>query len=137
MTKSLRRSGDAAQARFLHRILKVPAAYVSRISHQEIRRRCSTLRFSTFIFRAQPRWLGHILRTPPDDPLRRALFEPHSLLRPARPHSFTHRDQRQRMGRPATDGKRWRLHLPLFQTKGFMFVVLNACESSDSQRSLN
>ena len=110
MTKTLRRSIDVAQARFLRRILKVPAAYISRVSHKEIRRRCSTLRFSTFIFRAQLRWLGHILRTPHDDPLRRVLFEPHTPLRPARPPSITHRDQPQRVGRPPTDWAQYLLH---------------------------
>ena len=103
MTKTLRRSIDVAQARFLRRILKVPAAYISRVSHKEIRRRCSTFRFSTFIFRAQLRWLGHILRTPADDPLLRVLFEPHSPLRPARPPSMFRREQRQRVGRPPRD----------------------------------
>ena len=39
----------------------------------------------------------------PDDPLRRVLFEPNSPLRPARPASITHRDQRQRVGRPLAD----------------------------------
>ena len=48
MTKTLRRSIDAAQARFLRRILKIPAAYISRVSHKEIRCRCSTSRFSTY-----------------------------------------------------------------------------------------
>ena len=100
MTKFLRMSIDGRQARFLRRILKVPSAYISRVSRREISRRCSTFSFSTSIFRAQLRWLGHILRTPPDDPLRRVLFEPNSPLRPARPPSITHRDQRQRVGRP-------------------------------------
>ena len=62
--KSLRTSIDGTQACFLRRILKVPAAYISRVSHQEIRRRSSKFRFSNFIFRAQLRWLGRILRTP-------------------------------------------------------------------------
>ena len=42
---------DAAQARYLRRILKLPAAYISRVSHKEVRRRCGTYRFSTSIFR--------------------------------------------------------------------------------------
>ena len=111
MTKTLRRSIDAAQARFLRRILKVPVAYISCVSHKEIRRRCSTFRFSTFIFRAQLRWLGHILRIPPDDPLRRVLFEPHSPLRPARPPSRFRREQRQRVGRPPRDWAQSLFHL--------------------------
>ena len=49
------------------------------------------------------RWLGHILRTPSDDPPLRVLFEPNSPVRPVRPPSVTHREQRQRVGRPPTD----------------------------------
>ena len=37
--------------------------------------------------------------------------------------------------RDLVNGSRWRLHLPLFQTKAFIFVVLSACESSDCQTS--
>ena len=48
---TLQQKIDAAQARYLRRILKLPAAYISRISHQEVRRRCGTYRFSTSIFR--------------------------------------------------------------------------------------
>ena len=59
---ALRKAVDGAQARFLRRILKVPAAYISRVSHATVCRRCSTFRFSTSIFRSQLRWLGHILR---------------------------------------------------------------------------
>ena len=36
---ALRQKIDAAQARYLRRILKQPAAYISRISHEEVRRR--------------------------------------------------------------------------------------------------
>ena len=101
---AIRQKIDAAQARYLRRILKLPAAYISRISHQEVRRRCSTYRFSTFIFRAQLRWLGHILRKPATDPLRRILFEPNSPLNPRRPPSLNpSRPARQRVGRRQTD----------------------------------
>ena len=41
---------DAAQARYLRRILKQPAAYISRISHEEVRRRWGTYRFPTLFF---------------------------------------------------------------------------------------
>ena len=95
---------DAAQARCLRRILKLPAAYISRISHQEVRRRCGTYRFSTFIFRAQLRWLGHILRKPATDPLRQILFEPNSPVNPRRPPSLNpNRFARLRVGRPPID----------------------------------
>ena len=76
---------DGAQARFLRRILKVPASFISRVSHKTVRRRCSTYSFSTFIFRSQLRWLGHILRKPHDHPLRLVLFQPNTDLEPRRP----------------------------------------------------
>ena len=83
---ALRKTIDGVQARLLRRILKVPASFVSRISHATVRRRCSTFRFSTFIFRSQLRWLGHILRKPPNHPLRLVVFEPDIAdLRPRRP----------------------------------------------------
>ena len=34
---------------------------------------------------ASLRWLGHILRKPPDHPLRLVLFQPHTDLEPRRP----------------------------------------------------
>ena len=53
---------------------------------------------------AQLRWLGHILRKPATDPLRRILFEPNSPLNPRRPPSLNpNRPARQRVGRPQTD----------------------------------
>ena len=63
----------------------MPASFISRISHKTIRRRCSTYSFSTFIFRSQLHWLGHILRKPPTDPLRLVLFQPNTDLEPRRP----------------------------------------------------
>ena len=95
---------DAAQARYLRRILKLPAAYISRISRTEVRRRCGTYRFSTSIFRVQLRWSGHILHKPASDPLRRILSEPNPPLNPRRPPSLNpNRPARQRVGRPQTD----------------------------------
>ena len=85
LSPTLIRTIDGSQASFLRRILKVPASFISRVSHKTVRRRCSTLRFSTFIFRSQLRWLGHILRKPPDHPLRLVLFQPHTDLEPRRP----------------------------------------------------
>ena len=90
--------------RFLRRLTKIPAAFFSRISHERVRRRCMTLRFSTFIFRAQLRWLGHILRKPRNDPLKRILFEPRSNFSPIRPISPTpNRPSKRKVGRPPAD----------------------------------
>ena len=48
---ALRKNIDGVQARFLRCILKVPAPFISRISHATVRR-CSTFRFFTFMFRS-------------------------------------------------------------------------------------
>ena len=105
LTQTNRRLVDAAQARFLRRLTKIPAAYYSRVSHEQVRKRCfSTPRFSTFIFRAQLRWLGHILRKPRSDPLKRILFEPHSNFQPINPVSpFPNRPAKKKVGRPHLD----------------------------------
>ena len=102
LSKSTRRLIDSAQARFLRRILKISAAYISRVSHVRVRQRWNTYRFSTFIFRAQLRWLGHILRKPENDPLWKFFFEPNSLC-PPRPRSLTFRRYRRKRGRPHAD----------------------------------
>ena len=60
------------------------------------------MRFSTFIFRAQLRWLGHILRKPPDHPLRLVLFQPHTDLEPRRPPT-NDRVTKAVRGRPNVD----------------------------------
>ena len=87
---ALRKTIDGVQARLLRRILEVPASFSSCISHATVRRRCTTFRFSKFIFRSQLRWLGHILRKPPSHPLRLVLFSnPISLTSaPAVPPPF-------------------------------------------------
>ena len=74
LSPSLSVTINGSQARFLRRILKVPASYISRVSHKTVRRCCSTYSFSTFILRSQLRWLGHILRKLPTHPLRMVLF---------------------------------------------------------------
>ena len=95
---------DAARARYLRRLLKLPAAYIRRISHKEVRRRCGTYRFSAFIFRALLRWLGRILQKPATDPLRRILCEPNSPPNPRRPPSLNpNRPARKRVGRQQTN----------------------------------
>ena len=110
LSQTNRRLVDAAQARFHRRLLRVPAAFYSRVSHATIRQRCShTLRFSTFIFRAQLRWLGHILRKPRSDPLHRVLFEPRTNFQPVAPiPPFPNRPTKRKVGRPHLD---WAQHL--------------------------
>ena len=109
LSPSLGRTINGSQARFLRRILKVPSAFYSRVSHKTVRRRCSTYRFSTFIFRAQLRWLGHILRKPPDHPLRLVLFQPNTDLEPRRPPTNARTTKAVR-GRPNLDWGQDLLH---------------------------
>ena len=78
MSKVNRKVIDGAQARHLRRITGIPAAYISRISHKQVRKKAKAKRASTDILRAQLRWFGHILRKPPEDPLRTILFGPHN-----------------------------------------------------------
>ena len=102
LSKSNRRLIDSAKVRFLRRILKISAAYISRVSHVRVCQRCNTYIFSTFSFRAQLRWLGHILRKLENAPLRKVPFEPNSLY-PPRPRSLTFRRARRKRGRPHAD----------------------------------
>ena len=98
MSKVNRKVIDGAQARHLRRITGIPAAYISRISHKKVRKKAKAKRASTDILRAQLRWFGHILRKPPDDPLRTILFGPHNNLR-----GYIPATGRRRKGRPNQD----------------------------------
>ena len=64
-----------------------------------IRRRCNATRFSIQILRSQLRWLGHILRREPTDPLRLVIFEPGTLLLPR----LTGTGRKRVVGRPRID----------------------------------
>jgi len=100
LTKHLRQALDSAQARYLRRLAKIPHAYISRISHKQVRRTCKCKRrFSTDILKAQLRWLGHILRRPPEHPLRLVLFEPGPNLRPR----LSGTTYKKKVGRPRED----------------------------------
>ena len=70
LNKAFRDSLDGAQASML------------RVSNATTRRRCKATRFSIQILRSQLRWLGHILRREPTDPLRLVVFEPNTALLP-------------------------------------------------------
>ena len=54
-------------------------------------------------FRAQLRWLGHILRKPENDPVRKVLFEPNSFYPHTRPRSLTFWWARRKRGHPHAD----------------------------------
>ena len=83
----------------LRRLAKIPHPYISRVSNAAIRRRCNATRFSIQILRSQLRWLGHILRREPTDPLRLVIFEPGTLLLPR----LTGTGRKRVVGRPRID----------------------------------
>ena len=99
LNTTLRRTLDGAQARYLRRLTKIPAAYISRISNAKVRKKCKVFRFSTQVLAMQCHWLGHILRRPEDHPLRLVVFEPGSQLMPR----LSGTEFRRRRGRPRGD----------------------------------
>ena len=100
LNTALKRTLDGAQARYLRRLAKIPAAYISRVSNAKVRKKCyKTWRFSTQILQAQCHWLGHILRRPADHPLRLVVFEPGPQLLPR----LSGTEYRRRRGRPRGD----------------------------------
>ena len=86
----------------------VPGSYMYRSRNawkcnprrEQVRRTCKCKRrFSTDILKAQLRWLGHILRRPPEHPLRLVLFEPGPNLRPR----LSGTTYKKKVGRPRED----------------------------------
>ena len=65
---------DYIHARCLRRILKIPAAYVSRISNAEVLRRAATPSFSAHLRKRQMHLLGHVLRCDNQHPDRKVVF---------------------------------------------------------------
>ena len=84
-------------ARCLRRILRRKAAFVSRVSHADIRRDAAAPTMTSLIRQRQFIRLGKLLRKPEDHPDRLACFEPGTDLKPRLPNG-THR----RRGRPRT-----------------------------------
>jgi len=76
LSKGTRSFLDYAQARMLRRILKIPAAYASRIPHSTVRERGGTERATTMMFRNGMRLLGNILRLNDLAPEHLAVFNP-------------------------------------------------------------
>ena len=98
-------------ARCLRRILKIKAAWWSRISNSEVLRKAKCAPILHHIRRKQLALLGHILRRPFDDPDRLSCFEPNTHLDPRRPP-----DCHRRVGAPR---KTWFKTLePLFSNNG-------------------
>ena len=67
------------QARCLRRILGIPAAFVSRVSNQEVLQRSGQLQLSHQLLRQQLLALGRIARAPDNDVCRQLVFRPKSL----------------------------------------------------------
>ena len=54
----------ATQVRGLRQVLKIPASYVSRVSHAEVLRRSSTCSINEEVLVERLRYLGHLARHP-------------------------------------------------------------------------
>ena len=93
---------DFAHLEYIHtrcirRILKIKAAYWSRVSNAEVLRRAKFPCLTRFIRRKQFALLGHILRRPYTDPDRLCCFEPSINLDPRPPPN-----SKRSRGRPRT-----------------------------------
>jgi len=112
----------------LRRLAKIPHPYISRVSNATTRRRCNATRFSIQILRSQLRWLGHILRREPTDPLRLVVFEPNTALLPR----LTGTGRKKVVGRPRNDWAQQTLqlienscHLANCSRNGLLNIVLD------------
>ena len=76
LRKADRRRLDGFHARCLRRILKIPAAYVSRVSNATVFERAGCRPFSAQLLEQQLMFLGTIARRSDDDPVRRCVFKP-------------------------------------------------------------
>ena len=92
---------ERQHVRCLRRILKIPAAYVSRISNETVLKRARMPSAKSIIRQKQFQLLGHILRLPRNDPLGfehpdwRVCFKPTDDCLPAQPPGI-----KKRKGRP-------------------------------------
>ena len=105
--------------RSLRRILKLKAAYYSRISNAEVRKRAKCSTVMQMVRRKQLALLGHVLRRPFHDPDRLACFEPDASCTPRRPENC-----HVRVGAPR---KTWfKSLLPLFTQNGIPQATLHS-----------
>ena len=73
-TEAQQRNLDGFQSRCLRSILRIPAAYYSRISNDEVLRRASAEKSSGRLSQRQIRLLGRASRAPTTNPLRSSSF---------------------------------------------------------------
>ena len=101
LTKAQQKRIDGFQARCLRQIVRVPAAYVSRVSNEAVRTRAKVEPVSAQIARAQAMLLGRVGRSPIGSALRRDTL----LAGTATPLIGLHI---RRVGRPRQD---WATHV--------------------------
>ena len=104
LTKDDLRKLDYIHVRCLRRILKIPAAFFSHISNEEILRRARAPSFSALVRRQQFKLLGHVLRRDNTHPDRKAVFAANS----ARERNPSDLGLHRRKGRPR---KNWYSHV--------------------------
>ena len=91
-----RRRLNGLCARCLRRIHGIPAAFISRVSNAAIFARAGVNSLTDQILRRQPSLLGRCARAESDNPLRRDVFLPGSLI-------FVIGQRTRRIGRPRQD----------------------------------
>ena len=90
-----RRRLDGFHCRCLRSMLRIPAAYYSRITNADVFCRAGQQPLSQHILRQQMAYMGKLARRPDADPVRRTIFEAGSIdLRPL--------PGKRRVGRPRT-----------------------------------
>ena len=83
LSKSDLRRMDGFHAGCLRKMLKIPVAYISRISNEEVRRRVQQQPLSVSIRAMQLKLLGQVLTNPDKDFLKDAAFQDGDVLRPS------------------------------------------------------
>ena len=80
LVSAQRRRLDGFHARCLRRILRIPAAYISRVSNEEVRQRAGVIPLSETILKRQLYLLRKVAISPQGDPLREDTFRESSIL---------------------------------------------------------
>ena len=93
LNKAHRRRVDGFYAKGLRRILRIPAAFVSRVSDRTVFECAGVQPLTEQIFKRQLILLGQVVRAPDADPLRRDVFV-NGTVRPVISHYI------RRVGRP-------------------------------------
>ena len=83
LSKSDLRRMDGFHVGCLRKMLKIPVAYISRISNEEVRRRVQQQPLSVSIRAMQLKLLGQVLTNPDKDFLKDVAFQDGDVLRPS------------------------------------------------------